>query len=308
MQFAHSWSRRAFASSSVSTRAQMTEANASKPTVLVSGAGGKTGKLIAQKLKGNPDYNLRAMCRTQESKAKLVAELGLDDAECVVADVAKDNLATKMSGCDALIVATSATPKLMWSSMPAFFWKRFVMKEKVMPGFTFPQTPEVVDWQGQKAQFDAAKEAGVKHVVVVSSMGGTQPDNMLNKIGDGNILVWKRKAEMYLVDSGLPYTILHPGGLKDTPGGERQLVLGVDDELLKREQRSISRADVAELCVQSLGIAEAKNRSVDCIADAEGAGQATSAREQFVQLFTEMDRNCDYSINNNPTNMTSQTA
>lgn len=69
-----------------------------------------------------------------------------------------------------------------------------------------------IDWKGQKAQFDAAQAAGVKHVVVVSSMGGTQSDNMLNKIGDGNILVWKRKAEMYLVDSGLPYTIVHPGG------------------------------------------------------------------------------------------------
>lgn len=69
-----------------------------------------------------------------------------------------------------------------------------------------------IDWKGQKAQFDAAKAAGVGHVVLVSSMGGTQPENTLNKIGDGNILVWKRKAEMYLKDSGLTYTIIHPGG------------------------------------------------------------------------------------------------
>ena len=69
-----------------------------------------------------------------------------------------------------------------------------------------------IDWLGQKAQFDAAKAAGIDHVVVVSSMGGTQPDNMLNKIGGGNILVWKRKAEIYLKESGLTYTIIHPGG------------------------------------------------------------------------------------------------
>jgi hypothetical protein len=43
-------------------------------------------------------------------------------------------------------------------------------------------------------------------------MGGTDPENRLNKIGGGNILVWKRKAEIYLVNSGLPYTIVHPGG------------------------------------------------------------------------------------------------
>lgn len=70
-----------------------------------------------------------------------------------------------------------------------------------------------VDWEGQKRQFDAAVAAGVSRVVVISSMGGTQPENSLNKIGDGNILVWKRKAEQYLVASGLTYTILHPGGV-----------------------------------------------------------------------------------------------
>eukprot|EP00798_Chlamydomonas_sp_ICE-L_P020624 gene20624-27424_t len=68
----------------------------------------------------------------------------------------------------------------------------------VLPDFGWKegQTPEKVDWNGAKAQFDAAKIAGIKHVLVVGSMGGTEPDNMLNKLGGGNILVWKRKAEM----------------------------------------------------------------------------------------------------------------
>ena len=69
-----------------------------------------------------------------------------------------------------------------------------------------------VDWVGQKAQVDAAKAAGVKRVVLVGSMGGTDPDNRLNLLGNGNILLWKRKAEQYLVSSGLTYTIIHPGG------------------------------------------------------------------------------------------------
>lgn len=45
-----------------------------------------------------------------------------------------------------------------------------------------------VDWLGQKAQVDAAKLAGVGHVVIISSMGGTNPQHPLNKIADGNIL------------------------------------------------------------------------------------------------------------------------
>jgi nucleoside-diphosphate-sugar epimerase len=53
-----------------------------------------------------------------------------------------------------------------------------------------------IDWLGQKVQIDAAKAAGVKQVVLVSSMGGTDPNHFLNKMGDNaRILDWKRKAE-----------------------------------------------------------------------------------------------------------------
>ena len=73
-----------------------------------------------------------------------------------------------------------------------------------------------VDWLGQKAQIDAAKEAGVKKVVLISSMGGTDENNPLNKLGNGRILIWKRKTEEYLIDSkAFEYTIIHPGGLID---------------------------------------------------------------------------------------------
>ena len=193
-------------------------------------------------------------------------------------------------------------------------------------------------------QIDAAKAAGVKHVVLVSSMGGTQPDNMLNKIGNGNILAWKRKAEQYLIASGLAYTILHPGGLIDQEGGKRQLVLGVDDQLLQRkvssadsvtrwaggrsrhrragrgvqqpcvdggraspgahpycglplsrlQMRSIPRADVAELAVQSLLAPGAKNRSLDAITLPEGEGTVTT---DWAALFGSIQGTCDYSIN-----------
>ena len=42
------------------------------------------------------------------------------------------------------------------------------------------------------------------------------------------------KAEKYLLKSGLDYTIIHPGGLIDTPASQQQLVLDVDDKLLKK--------------------------------------------------------------------------
>jgi hypothetical protein len=47
--------------------------------------------------------------------------------------------------------------------------------------------------------------------------------------------------QAYLVNSGLDYCIIHPGGLKDTPGGERELLVGVNDTLLEGDDRSVPR-------------------------------------------------------------------
>ena len=54
------------------------------------------------------------------------------------------------------------------------------------------------------------------------------------------------------------------------------MVLGVDEELLKRKTRSIPRADVAELAVQTLALPGAAALSFDCVAEAEGEGQPTT--------------------------------
>ena len=61
-----------------------------------------------------------------------------------MADVAGSALGDACKGCTVLIVATSATPKISWASMPGFFWRKFVMQQRAMPGFTFPQMPEKV--------------------------------------------------------------------------------------------------------------------------------------------------------------------
>ena len=136
-------------------------------------------------------------------------------------------------------------------------------------------------------------------------MGGTDDSNMLNGIGrttdaegntrGGDILCWKRKAEKYLIDSGLPYTIVHPGGLIDERGGARELVLGVDDERAGTESRTVPRADVAELMMQALLLAEYRGRSLDLRAKPEGEGAGPTA--DFNALLASTNgRNCDYSL------------
>lgn len=167
-----------------------------------------------------------------------------------------------------------------------------------MPGFTWKKSerPEQIDWLGQKVQIDAAKAAGVKQVILISSMGGTQPEHFLNTMGDqGNILQWKRRAEQYLIASGVTYTIIHPGGLIDEAGGAKQLVLGVDDKLLERQPRNIPRADVAALAIGCIGLKEAANRSFDVIAVPPEAGAAVD--NSPAKLLRELQGNCDYKIN-----------
>ena len=149
-----------------------------------------------------------------------------------------------------------------------------------------------------------AKKIGIKHIVVVGSMGGTDPSNFLNAVGKnadgsghGDILLWKRRAEKYLVDSGLDYTIIHPGGLTDMPAGEEEYVLDVNDNLLKNKKRSISRADVANLCVAALTVGKGKKIALDCITqprdddsdDEEPIKSAEEALEQFLQTSKVYD-------------------
>mmetsp|Transcript_8757 Transcript_8757/g.25223 ORF Transcript_8757/g.25223 Transcript_8757/m.25223 type:complete len:331 (-) Transcript_8757:188-1180(-) len=277
--------------------------------VLVTGASGRTGSLVVKKLlERKDDFAVQGLVRSEKSAEKLMKETGIGQDAVCMGDITEgsEGLKKAMEGCQAVILCTSAIPQLIpWSIFPVI-WAKITGQEGVRPQFKFPegQEPEKVDWVGAKVQIDAAKESGVKKFVFVSSMGGTQPDNFLNTMGNGNILLWKRKAEEYLIQSGLEYTIIHPGGLTLDEGGARQLVLGVDDTLIgpdvPRDRRRIPRADVAELCVQSLLLEEAVNRSVDVTSKEPGKGPPTT---DFQKLFAEMSSNCNYSVANQPATM-----
>lgn len=192
----------------------------SKKKVFVTGAGGRTGKLVFEKLQSNPDYHPVGLVRSDKAAAQL-KEMGAGADQVVVGDILQSGgeamLAEALAGAEALMVCTSAVPEIKKLSLIPVLLAKLFRREGVRPKFSFKagQLPEQVDWQAQRVQFDAAKAAGVSKVVVCGSMGGTQRDNFLNTIGDGNILVWKRRAEAYLCRSGLNYVIVHPGGLKD---------------------------------------------------------------------------------------------
>ncbi|XXG80878.1 hypothetical protein AAC387_Pa09g1646 [Persea americana] len=244
-------------------------------TVLVTGAGGRTGQIVYGKLKERTgQFVARGLVRTEESKEKIG---GADDV--FVGDIRDaGSIVPSIQGIDALIILTSAVPKMK----PGFDPSKGERPEFYFEDGAFP---EQVDWIGQKNQIDAAKAVGVKQIVLVGSMGGTDLNNPLNNIGNGKILVWKRKAEQYLADSGVPYTIIRAGGLQDKEGGIRELLVGKDDELLKTQTRTIARADVAEVCIQALCFEEAKFKALDLASKPEGEGTPT---KDFKALFSQI--------------------
>jgi uncharacterized protein YbjT (DUF2867 family) len=122
---------------------------------------------------------------------------------------------------------------------------------------------ERADCEGNKNLIDAAVKAGVKKFILVSSIGSgnsvvaISPHVLLTL---GAILKEKEKAEQHLVNSGLTYTIIRPGGLKSelATGNavltENPTVAGI-----------IHRVDVAKLVFDCLNSDRANNKVFSAI-------------------------------------------
>ncbi|NET35272.1 MAG: SDR family oxidoreductase [Cyanothece sp. SIO1E1] len=247
--------------------------------VLVTGATGRTGSLVLQKLRQRADQFAAVGLARSETKAK---DLFGSDTGFVFGDIKdQSSLTQALAGCQALVILTSSVPKMKAPPQPG-----------ERPEFEFEPggMPEEVDFQGQKNQIDAASAAGTKHIVLVGSMGGTNENHPLNQLGNGKVLIWKRRAEQYLIESGIDYTIIRAGGLLDQPGGVRELLVGKNDTFLTNAPNgiptSIPRADVAEVVVQALGATEARNKAFDVISKPEDDPSAVVTTD-FTALFAQ---------------------
>ncbi|XVF74893.1 hypothetical protein PTKIN_Ptkin13bG0147100 [Pterospermum kingtungense] len=90
--------------------------------------------------------------------------------------------------------------------------------------------------------------------VLVSCTGlGVEPNRR------EQVLKAKRAGEDSLRRSGLGYTIIRPGPLKEEPGGQRALIFDQGNRI----SQGISCADVADICVKALHDSTARNKSFD---------------------------------------------
>jgi uncharacterized protein YbjT (DUF2867 family) len=211
--------------------------------ILVVGATGETGRRIVREL-SERQVAVRAMVRNPETARAVLP----DTAELVVGDVLDlESLKRGMVDCTAVICATGAKPS-------------FNITE-----------PFMVDYQGTKNLVEAAKAVGINRFVLVSSLCVSQFFHPLNLFW--LVLFWKKQAEAYLQNSGLIYTIVRPGGLKNEDNRDN-IVMASADTLF---EGSIPRQKVAQVCVESLDRPAAHNMIVEIIAKSDAPNLDWSA-------------------------------
>ncbi len=186
----------------------------------VTGASGRTGWRVVQEARAR-GLEVTAIVRPDS----LLPE-GLNGADVVRLSIGDGSaLAAALRGCDALVIATGARPSIDLLG------------------------PMKVDALAMRPQITACREAGVKRVVLVSSLCSGRWLHPLNLFG--LILVWKGLGERWLAESGLDWTVIRPGGLSENEQDlERQGIVYSDAD--QQESDSIPRRLVARVCLDAL--------------------------------------------------------
>ncbi|XP_011088334.2 protein TIC 62, chloroplastic isoform X1 [Sesamum indicum] len=132
--------------------------------------------------------------------------------------------------------------------------------------------PYRIDYLATKNLIDAATSAKVDHFILLTSLGTNKfgfPAAILNLFW--GVLCWKRKAEEALLASGLPYTIVRPGGMErptDSYKETHNITLSEEDTLFGGQ---VSNLQVAELVAFM-----ARNRSLSYCKVVEVIAETTS--------------------------------
>ncbi|NKB17640.1 MAG: SDR family oxidoreductase [Pseudanabaena sp. CRU_2_10] len=207
----------------------------------VAGATGGTGRRIVEELVQR-GISVRAMVRDLETaKATLPNQV-----ELVLGNVLdKKAIEEAISDCNVVLCATGARPSLD------------------------PFGPLQVDYLGAKNLIDVAKAKNIEHFVLVTSLCTSRFFHPLNLFW--LVLFWKKQAEKYLKASGITYTIVRPGGLKNEDTGGA-LVMSAADTLFGG---SIPRAKVAQVCVDALSQPDARNKVVEVVVNPDVAPQTS---------------------------------
>ena len=198
----------------------------------VAGATGQTGQRIVEELISR-NIPVRALVRDEQKARNLLPS----QVELIVGDILQpESLIAALGDSTVVLCATGARPSFD------------------------PTGPYQVDFQGTKNLVKAAQDRKIQHFVLVSSLCVSQLFHPLNLFW--LILVWKKQAEEFIRKSGISYTIVRPGGLKNDDNSDQVIMQGPDTLF----EGSISRKKVAQVCVESLFEKARWNQIVEIIA------------------------------------------
>ena len=204
--------------------------------IAISGASGKTGFRIAEEAvkKG---LNVRQIIR---KNSKVSERLKNIETIRVSLDNKKE-LDKSLENIDALIIATGARASLDLTG------------------------PAKVDALGVYRQLQSCKRVGIKRVILVSSLCTGKFFHPLNLFG--LILIWKKIGENFIRNSSLDWTIIRPGGLKESEDiKSEQIEYSKEDTQIKG---SIPRRLVAKCCIDSLKTNESINKIIEVTSSTE---------------------------------------
>lgn len=200
--------------------------------VLVVGANGQIGKHLVRFLHKSDEHTPRAMVRAEEQAATFQS----DGVEAVVADLEDtvDEIVEAAKGCDAIVFTAGSG------------------------GHTGADKTLLIDLDGAVKTIEAAEKLGMERFVMVSAFQANNRDNWNEKIR--HYYVAKHYADRILLESGLNYTIVRPGGLTNDPGTGK---ITIGEKL--PERTTISREDVARVVFESLRNENTFKQSFDLV-------------------------------------------
>ncbi|MEB1808828.1 MAG: SDR family oxidoreductase [Bacillaceae bacterium] len=189
--------------------------------VLVVGANGQIGKHLVAMMQNSEGYKAKAMIRNQE-QAAFFEKLG---AETVVVDLEQDieSIAKAAEGVDAVVFTAGSGAH--------------TGKDKTI----------MVDLDGAVKTIEAAKLAGVKRFIMISSFDTRREAILSAPPSFAPYVAAKHYADEWLKRSDLDYTIIHPGLLTNDQGTGKVTAASEVD------RGEIPREDVASVIMTTLG-------------------------------------------------------
>jgi uncharacterized protein YbjT (DUF2867 family) len=174
-----------------------------------------------------------------------VRRAGAEPAVVDLEHTSVDGVAQAVAGCDAVVFAAGAGPG------------------------SGPERKETMDYGGAAKLIEAAKQAGVRRYLIVSSVGANP-----EAPGDDTFSVYLRakgRADDAVRASGLDWTVVRPGGLTNDAGRGR-VTLG---DRVPRGR--VTRDDVAAVLAAALDSPNAIGKTVDLVGGDTPIAQAVAA-------------------------------